>query len=145
MISKTFPKSSEMSDLTAARSLIDDTFDLTPGRRSIVIGLAINALKRLERHLAPETLQARPRLWTERRVRSIIDGEARRIDAYEIDDLTRMRLMEARDDYQRSVARAARLEALLAAQDADFHGDEIDRLRQLAGGLDRARTGGRAS
>lgn len=148
MISKTFPKSSEMSDLTAARSLIDDTFDLTPGRRSIVIGLAINALKRLERTLSPETLQARPRLWTERRVRSIIDGEARRIDAYEIDDLHKVKIAEARHELSKARDRAARMAAFLAAQDPDFHCDEVERMGSFARGLGgagmvRGGTGGR--
>ncbi|MFM2005145.1 MAG: hypothetical protein RLZZ09_800 [Pseudomonadota bacterium] len=142
MFSNYFPKGSEMSDVIAARAIIADTFDLSPGRRSVVIGLAINALKRVERALSPDTLRNRPRQWTERRVRSIVDGEARRIDAYEFDDLTQMRLAEARDDYRKSMARAERLAALLTAQDADFHGPEIDRLRQFAGGMDRARNRG---
>ena len=131
------PKSSEMlSDLAIARGIIVDTFDLTPGRRSIVIGLAIMALKRVERALSREVLAERPRLWTERRVRSIIDEEARRIDAYEIEDLKKVQIAEARHELTISRQRAARMAAFLATQDADFHCDEVERMGAFARGVD---------
>lgn len=133
------PKVSEMHDVAVARNLIDDTFDLTtPGRRSIVIGLTIAALKRVERALAlssPEVLRERPRQWTERRVRSIVDNEARRIDAYEIDDLQKVKLAEARHEFHRSTAKAARLAAFLAHRDEDFHSADIALQVALAGGM----------
>jgi len=135
MDSEKFPKVSEMHDVAVARSIIDDTFDLTPGRRSIVIGLTISALKRVERALAPEVLRSRPRQWTERRVRSIVDNEARRIDAYEIDDLNKVKLAEARHEFQRSTSKAARLAAFLAHRDEDFHSPEIALQVALAGGM----------
>ena len=145
MNSEIDPKSSEMHDVAVARNLIDEIFDLTtPGRRSIVIGLTIAALKRVERALDPTVLRERGRQWTERRVRSIVDNEARRIDAYEIEDLNKVKLEEAKHDFQRSTARAARLATLLSAQDEDFHGPEIDRLRELARGVGSARNCGAA-
>lgn len=130
------PKVSEMSDGAIARNLIDDTFDLSPGRRSLVIGLTIAALKRVERALGADVVRERPRQWTERRVRSIVDNEARRIDAYEIEDLQRVKIAEARHELTRSRDRAARMAAFLAAQDADFHGDEIERMGSFARGVD---------
>lgn len=139
MNSEIDPKVSEMHDVAVARGIIDDTFDLTPGRRSIVIGLTIAALKRLERALEksnPEVLRERPRQWTERRVRSIVDSEARRIDAYEIDDLQKVKIAEARHELNRSRDRAARMAAFLAAQDPDFHRDEVQRMGSFARGVD---------
>lgn len=129
------PKVSEMSDGAVARNLIDDTFDLSPGRRSVVIGLTIAALKRVERALGADVLRQRPRQWTERRVRSIVDNEARRIDAYEIEDLHRVKIAEARHELDKSRERAARMAAFLATQDPDFHGDEVERLGAFARGM----------
>ncbi len=136
MNSEIDPKVSEMHDVAVARGIIDDTFDLTPGRRSIVIGLTIAALKRLERALDPELLRQRGRQWTERRVRSIVDSEARRIDAYEIDDLQKVKIAEARHELNKSRDRAARMAAFLAAQDPDFHRDEVERMGSFARGVD---------
>ncbi len=136
MNSEIDPKVSEMHDLANARGLIDDTFDLTPGRRSIVIGLTIAALKRVERALDPELLRQRGRQWTERRVRSIVDNEARRIDAYEISDLQKVKIAEARHEFSKSRDRAARMAAFLAAQDPDFHCDEVERMGAFARGVD---------
>lgn len=135
------PKVSEMSDVAVARSIIDDAFDLkTPGRRSVVIGLTIAALKRVERALGDEAMRLRlstgGREWTERRVRSIVDNEARRIDAYEIDDLNRVKIAEARHEFSRSRDRAARMAAYLAASDPDFHCDEVERMGAFARGMD---------
>lgn len=130
------PKVSEMSDVAVAKGIIAETFDLKPGNRSIVIGLAIAALKRIERKLDPRVLRERNREWTERRVRAIVDEEARRIDAYEIEDLKKMQIAEARIELDRSRERAARMAAFLAAQDADFHCDEIERMGAFARGVD---------
>lgn len=134
------PKDSEMHDVAVARNIIDDTFDLTtPGRRSIVIGLAFEALVRVEQHLArvaPNVIRERNRRWTERRVRSIVDGEAVRIDHYEITDLEKMRITEAKNELRKSQLRAGRMAAFLAAQDENFHGDEIERMGAFARGVD---------
>lgn len=140
MNSEIDPKSSEMHDVAVARGIIDDTFDLeTPGRRSIVIGLTIAALKRVERALDPAVLRERGRQWTERRVRSIVDLEARRIDAYEISDLEQVKIAEARHELSKSRDRAARMAAFLATQDPDFHRDEVERMGAFARGVDLPR------
>lgn len=130
------PKDSEMSDVGYARSIIDDAFDIDRTGRSRVIGLVFDAVKRIERKLDRTALALRPRQWTERRVRSIVDREAVRIDHYEIDDLTRVRIEEAKHELKRSRARASRMAAFLAATDADFHGDEIERMGSFARGVD---------
>jgi hypothetical protein len=96
------------------------------------------AVKRVERRLPADALRLRPRQWTERRVRSIWNAEARRIDNYEMADLERAAAEEARSEFTQSINRAARMAAFLAAQDADFHGPEVDRLREFFGSLDRA-------
>jgi hypothetical protein len=136
MNSEKSPKVSEMHDVAVARGIIDDTFGLTAGRRSVVIGLTIAALKRVERALDPAVLRQRGRQWTERRVRSIVDLEARRIDAYEISDLEQVKISEARHEFSRSRDRAARMAAFLAAQDPDFHCDEVERMGAFARGVD---------
>lgn len=129
-----------MHDVAVARNIIDDTFDLTtPGRRSIVIGLAFEALVRVEQYLArtaPNVIRERNRRWTERRVRSIVDGEAVRIDHYEITDLEKMRIAEAKNELRKSQLRAARMAAFLTAQDENFHSDEIERMGAFARGVD---------
>ena len=132
------PKDSEMSDVAMpdavlARNIIVDTFT---GTRSRVIAAAYEAVKTVERKLPPSVLARRPRAWTERRVRSIVDAEATRIDHYEIDDLRKAAIDEARKELQRSRERAARMAAYLAATDQDFHGDEIERMGAFARGVD---------
>lgn len=139
MNSEIDPKVSEMSnDVLKAYDIIDDVFDIERTGRSIVIGLAIAALKRVERALAPDVMRARERTWTERRVRSIVDKEARRIDAYEIDNLNRMALAEARLEFNRSSARAAQLAAFLEHRDAAFHSPEVEAQVAIARGMDSA-------
>jgi len=133
------PKDSEMSDVAYARSLLDDVFDIERSGRSVVIALAFDALKRLERGLDRSIRAQRPREWTERRVRSIIDLEAPRIDHYEISDIEKVRIEEAKRELRRSRDRAARMAAYLAAADADFHGDEIERMGAFARGVDLSR------
>jgi hypothetical protein len=129
------PKGSEMlPDVAVARSIIDDVYDIERTGRSRVIAMVYAAVKRVERSLDASLLRQRPRQWTERRVRSIVDLEAVRIDHYEIDDLTKVRIAEARHELQRSRERAARMAAFLAAQDENFHGDEIQRLGAFARG-----------
>jgi hypothetical protein len=130
------PKSAELfTDVAVARNILDETFDLkTQGRRSIVIGLAYDALKEVEHQLDRAVLALRKRRWTERRVRSIIDLEAARVDHYEIEDLKRVQIKEARNELAKARTRAARMAALLAATDPDFHGDEVERMGAFARG-----------
>jgi len=128
-----------MSDVTMAQHLVQETWPERAGRPvKTCIAMIFDALRRVERKLPEPVLRERPRQWTERRVRSIWNGEARRIDSYEMSDLERAAAEEAKSEFRTSINRAARMAAFLAAQDQDFHGPEIDRLRQFLGGVDRA-------
>lgn len=132
-----FPKDAEMSDVALARNIIDETFGpIEDVGRSRVIAAAYDAVKRIERRIDRAVLALRPRQWTERRIRSIVDNEAVRIDYYEIDDLTKARIEEARLELARSRERAARMAAFLTAADESFHSSEIDRLGEFARGVD---------
>jgi hypothetical protein len=130
------PKDSEMSDVAYARSILDDVFDIERTGRSVVIARAFDAVRSVERRIDRAVLAVRPRRWTERRVRSIVDLEAVRVDHYEIEDLLKVRIEEARRELARSRERAARMAAFLATRDEGFHGDEIQRLGAFARGVD---------
>ena len=125
-----------MSDVALAKSILADTFDLERNGRSRVIALAFDALKEVERKLDAAVRRQRTRQWTERRVRSIVDEEATRIDHYEIDDLRKAAIEEARHELARSRQRAARMAAYLATADENFHRDEIERMGAFARGVD---------
>ncbi len=132
------PKDSEMTDVAMAQHLVQETWPERAGRPvKVCIALIFDAVKRIERKQPVAVLRDRPRQWTERRVRSIWNAEARRIDNYEMADLERAAAEEAKNEFHTSVRRAARMAAFLAAQDQDFHGPEIDRLREFLGRLDR--------
>lgn len=127
-----------MSDVAMAQHLLQETWPERAGRPvKSCIALIFDAVKRVERSLPKPMLDERPRQWTARRVRSIWNGEARRIDSYEMNDLEKAAAEEAANEFDISIRRAARMAAFLASQDADFHGPEIDRLRQFFGGVDR--------
>jgi hypothetical protein len=133
------PKDSEMTDVALAQSLVQETWPERAGRPvKTCIAMIFDAVKRVERKLPDEVRRQRQRPWTERRVRSIWNAEARRIDNYEMADLERAAAEEAKSEFNASIRRAARMASFLAAQDADFHGPEIDRLRQFLGHVDRA-------
>ena len=128
-----------MTDVFMAQALVQETWPERAGRPvKLCIAMIFDAVKRVERKQPDAVLRQRPRQWTERRVRSIWNAEARRIDNYEMADLERAAAEEARSEFKTSIKRAARMASFLAAQDADFHGPEIDRLRQFFGSLDRA-------
>jgi hypothetical protein len=132
-----------MTDAAFASSLIQDTFPTGSGRNvKAAIGDAFSALKRRERQLPREALQERQRPWTERRVKALWFREARRVDHYEIQDLTAVAVEEARIERQRLKARELRLEAFLAAQGEGVGSDEDQLGSGLAGGLDSTGTGG---
>lgn len=115
-----------MSDLDTAVYLIDETFVGLSGRDvKEALGAAFTALERHEKKLPPVVLQSRNRRWTERRVRALWNREARRVDHYEIQDLTAVAVEEARLERQRLKARQGRIDALLAA--AETRGDSEDR------------------
>lgn len=126
-----------MSDAVLAKSIIADAFDLHPGNRSVVIGRAFNAVKAVEKQLPKEVLRDRHRQWTERRIRSIVDEEVRRVDHYEIDDLTKAAIHEARIALKRSAERATRLEAFLQRQEAQQVRPAADQSGQRLGRMDR--------
>lgn len=124
------------SDAAQAYSLIDDIFGpIREIGRVRVIRTAFEALTKRERRLGAHVLRERPRQWTERRVRSIVDHEARRIDAFEIDDLRQIQIEEARNALAQSRARASNLAAFLAAIDPDFHEPDILAQVEVAGGM----------
>lgn len=111
-----------MSDTHFAADLIHDTYPIRAGRNAkAAIGEAFEALKRRERKLPKDVLRMRPRQWTERRVRALWNREARRVDHYEIQDLTAVAVEEARIERERLRARENRLAAFLAAQDQGVH------------------------
>jgi hypothetical protein len=107
-----------MTDAHFAADLIQETYPIRAGRNvKAAIGDAFEALKRRERQLPKDVLRERPRQWTERRVKSLWFREARRVDHYEIQDLTAVAVEEARVERQRLKAREERLVAILAAAD----------------------------
>lgn len=116
-----------MSDVSAARNIIDEVWPLDTTPRKRVIGAAFEAVKRIERGLPQDVIRLRKRQWTERRVRSIVDGEAGRIDAYEMRDLEEMAIQEARNALTKSQERSARLAAFLARSAARAAGEMADR------------------
>ncbi|UYQ70992.1 hypothetical protein OF122_13080 [Pelagibacterium flavum] len=116
-----------MSDVTAARNIIDEIWPLDATPRKRVIGAAFEAVKRVERGLPKDEIRLRKRQWTERRVRSIVDEEAGRIDAYEMRDLEQMAIQEARDALRKSQDRSARLASFLARSAARASGEMDDR------------------
>lgn len=107
-----------MTDAHYAAELIQDTYPIRAGRNvKAAIGDAFKALQRHERSLPNYVLTDRPRQWTERRVRALWFREARRVDHYEIQDLTAVAVEEARRERQHLKAREERLTAILAAAD----------------------------
>ena len=114
-----------MTDAHYAAELIQDTYPIRAGRNvKAAIGDAFKALQRRERALPHEVLCDRPRQWTERRVRALWFREARRVDHYEIQDLTAVAVEEARRERQHLKAREERLTAILAAADQGGMGQE---------------------
>jgi hypothetical protein len=141
-----FPKDSEMSDAVYspvitdpvyAKRIIDEIWPIKVHGRS-VIGMAFEALQRLERAMGDEARRERKRQWTERRVRSIIDDEEPCLEHYEITDLEKMAVKEGRNAYRKSVERAARLAAFLAVADEDFYLPQIEAQMAMARSLHRA-------
>ena len=115
-----------MSDVSAARDIIDEIWPLDTTPRKRVIGAAYEAVKRVERGLPQDVIRTRPRAWTERRVRAIVDQEASRIDHYEMQDLEQMAIGEARNALRRSKERSERLASFLARAAARASGDVGD-------------------
>ena len=72
---------------------------------------------------------------TVRRIRSIWEGTARRIDGEEKDALRLAQIEEARNEYQALRSRLASLEATLAVADEAFFGPQMDAYREMASGM----------
>ena len=126
-----------MTDAHFAAELIQDTYPIRAGRNAkAAIGEAFNALKRRERQLPTDVLRDRPRQWTERRVRALWNREARRVDHYEIQDLTAIAVEEARIERQRLKAREERLVAILAAAEAGEPGGDGHQEGRSVRGMD---------
>lgn len=126
-----------MTDAHFASELIKETYPTSAVRNvQAAIGDAFEALKRRERKLPAEVLRERNRKWTERRVRALWFREARRVDHYEIQDLTAIAVEEARIERQRLKAREERLTAILAAADASEVGHATSAQSRSLRGMD---------
>ncbi len=116
-----------MTDVHMAAGIMQDAFPVGPGRNvGTAIGEIFDALKAHERSLPIEVLRERSRQWTERRVRALWKHEARRVDHYEIQDLTAIAVEEARRERQHLKARQERLTALIATFDPSEVGTEAN-------------------
>lgn len=127
-----------MTDINVAAEILHETWPISAERPKVkaAIGSAYSALKAIERRLPKEVLSERHRLWTERRVKALWSREARRVDHYEIQDLTAAAVEEARRERQRQLVRQDRLAALIAALDAGADEQAALRMVRSAGGLD---------
>jgi hypothetical protein len=105
-------KSKSMSDTIYARDLIKEAFP--SARHGSVIAAQCAAYTLLSRELAKKI--------TLRRIRSIWEGKARRIDNEEAAALRRAKLDEARREQFELRQRLSRLDAELASLDADLVG-----------------------
>lgn len=126
-----------MPDTFIAQNIVQAAFPAHGGRNvKAAIGDAFEALRRRERSIPIEALRDRPRQWTERRVKALWHREAKRIDHYEIEDLTAVAVEEARHERQRLRAREARLEALIASAVASESRQSDQQEGGFTGGLD---------
>lgn len=132
----------QMTDAAFAQDLIQEAFPVRPGRNAkSAIGEVFDALRRRERSLPRSVLSDRPRQWTERRVKALWHREARRVDHYEIQDLTAVAVEEARNERQRLRAREARLAAFLASHSAGEDQQVDQPMGGASVGLDHAGDG----
>lgn len=125
-----------MSDTAYAQSLFREAFPLSRyGKAAAAIIEAYRILKPLvEPHIDRE--------FTVRRVRSLHEGSARRVDGAELDALKLAQIEEARREQKELRERLARLDEALALADEDFHGPSRAALRGQMGSLRRMdRTG----
>lgn len=97
---------------------------------------------------AADELTAKPYRWSYNRVLEVFKGRAARIDNFEMEHLRaieKAREVRKADDGIRELrARLSRLETALAMVDAEFHGQDIDGLRQSLRGLGGLSNGSRA-
>jgi len=139
------PKAQEatVTDAVVARNLIETGFPVSAGRNiTAALSDCFNALSEHEKKLPRVVRDERARPWTKRRVEAIWGREARRIDHYEIQDLTAVAVEEARNERQRLRAREERLAAFLAAHRQGDSEPVDQRVGGMAGGLDHTGAGG---
>ncbi|QDZ10546.1 hypothetical protein [Devosia ginsengisoli] len=131
-----------MTDVQFASEFIQEAYPVSATRRVAgAIGDAFEALKRRERSLPAHVRRDRPRQWTERRVRALWFKEARRVDHYEIQDLTAVAVEEARRERQYLEARQERLAAIIAFAEASEAGDVQFEASERIRGLGMSGTG----
>ncbi len=130
------PKSTEqkMSDVLLAKSYFPE---INEGRADGTKAM----LERVYRAVARQSGK-----WTRRRVRAIWNEEAAGVRYHEMVELSKAAeakrqavdaLEKARKEHADFIAQTSRIQALLVAQDPDFHSDEIARLGDVMGGMDR--------
>lgn len=119
---------SQMTDSSYAQEILQGAFEIGPRRNAkTAMADAFKALKERERELFRKNrdLFEERREWTKRRVRSIWEKTARRIDHYEIDDLTAVAVEEARHERARLKSKDIRLAAFISAAEAGA-GKQVD-------------------
>lgn len=129
-----------MSDAVYAKSIIEEVWPPELYSRGSIITLAYDAIKAVERSLGGAVVRERKRVWTERRIRSIVDDELPKLERYEVLDLEKMAVKEGRHAYRKSIQRASRIAAFLSNVDEDFFSSEIDAHDALVRSLVGART-----
>lgn len=101
-----------MSDIAYAKRLMDEAF---PAQR---FGNVQAALHEAYRYMKPRVEPRIERPFTFRRVRSLHEGSARRVDGAELDALKLAQIEEARRERNELRARLERLEKAIAMADA---------------------------
>ena len=128
------------SDAAMAREYIERIGE--PGKVKTILGSAHDWLTRC----FPGST-----FWTPRKLRAIWNDETSTVGfshmvelhvALQRKEAERERLAQARTEHADFIAHTARLEALLVAQDADFHRDQIEGLRRQRCGMGGARDQG---
>lgn len=122
-----YDKRTSMSDTVFHSDLIREAF---PRAR---YGGTKGAIYAAYRFMAPKVTKQ----FTERRVRAIWEGTARRIDAEESAVLHRAKFEEERREYTELKRRLESLEAALAVADASAAGSALAAHSSLANGLGR--------
>lgn len=102
----------EMTDALTAKSLFSQAF---PARRYGKIEVAIYEAYRFLKPLVEPRIE---REFTLRRVRSLHEGKAKRVDGAELDALNLAKIEEVRREYNDCKARLEKLEKAIADMDA---------------------------
>lgn len=130
------PKGKAMCDVAYATGKLDEMIG-TRGVRETKTEMLDRAYDMLVR-INPKNWRGR-----QRRVRAIYDGEARRIDHFEIKDIETV--IKARREHAEYLAETARLAATFLGQSADRMGDEGAVTCSEARGMDCTRDQGCAA